>query len=101
MTAKSECQCCYGSGRVIRDPDIGTDQECFVCEGLGIILDAHGLNHYSASEITVYKQPEPVGYWVMQYSDEAQYVLFAIYAKPTDEQINNTESLLGWKWRDA
>lgn len=39
MTAKSECQCCYGSGRVIRDPDIGTDQECFVCEGLGIILE--------------------------------------------------------------
>ena len=39
MTAKSECKCCYGSGRVPRDPDIGTDQECFVCDGIGVILD--------------------------------------------------------------
>jgi hypothetical protein len=27
------CGACNGSGRMVRDPDIGTDQECFVCEG--------------------------------------------------------------------
>ena len=29
------CGGCGGSGRVPRDPDIGTDQECFVCDGTG------------------------------------------------------------------
>ena len=31
------CGGCGGSGWVSRDPDIGTDQECFVCEGAGVI----------------------------------------------------------------
>ena len=29
------CGNCGGSGRMVRDPDIGTDQECFVCDGSG------------------------------------------------------------------
>ncbi len=29
------CGGCGGSGWVPRDPDIGTDQECFVCNGSG------------------------------------------------------------------
>lgn len=33
----SMCGCCDGSGRMVRDPDIGTDQECFVCDGTGYI----------------------------------------------------------------
>ena len=36
LEAKDEpvaCGACNGSGRMVRDPDIGTDQECFVCEG--------------------------------------------------------------------
>ena len=28
-----------GSGQMVRDPDIGTDQECFVCEGSGFYED--------------------------------------------------------------
>jgi hypothetical protein len=31
------CGGCGGSGWVPRDPDIGTDQECFVCGGSGVI----------------------------------------------------------------
>ncbi len=31
------CPCCNGSGWVVRDPDIGTDQECFVCDGTGVV----------------------------------------------------------------
>ena len=30
------CGGCYGSGWITRDPDIGTDQECFVCGGSGV-----------------------------------------------------------------
>jgi hypothetical protein len=30
------CNHCNGSGRMVRDPDIGTDQECFVCDGAGV-----------------------------------------------------------------
>jgi len=30
------CGHCNGSGRMVRDPDIGTDQECFVCDGAGV-----------------------------------------------------------------
>lgn len=31
----TECGACSGTGRVVRDPDIGTDQECWVCNGSG------------------------------------------------------------------
>jgi DnaJ-class molecular chaperone len=27
------CSYCNGTGWVVRDPDIGPDQECFVCDG--------------------------------------------------------------------
>jgi hypothetical protein len=30
-----QCGCCGGSGWMVRDPDIGTDQECFACNGTG------------------------------------------------------------------
>jgi hypothetical protein len=33
------CRACNGSGRIVRDPDIGTDQECFVCDGSGVFED--------------------------------------------------------------
>jgi hypothetical protein len=33
------CDACNGSGWVVRDPDIGTDQECFVCDGTGVSDD--------------------------------------------------------------
>jgi hypothetical protein len=44
--------------------------------------------------------PRPVGYWVL-YKDGALNTSFAMYNKPTDEQIKNTEQLLGWHWKDA
>lgn len=34
---KMVCGHCNGTGRMVRDPDIGTDQECFVCDGTGEI----------------------------------------------------------------
>jgi hypothetical protein len=43
--------------------------------------------------------PKIVGYWVL-YPD-APGIKFAMYSKPTAEQITNTEQLLGWGWEDA
>jgi hypothetical protein len=44
--------------------------------------------------------PSPVGFWVL-YKEGLLNTSFAMYHKPTDEQIKNTEQLLGWQWRDA
>jgi hypothetical protein len=32
-----ECPMCGGSGWMPRDPDIGTEQECFVCDATGLV----------------------------------------------------------------
>ena len=50
-----------------------------------------------------YAIPEPpkiVGYWIL-YAQANPHISFAIYHKPTPEQIENTTKLLGWTWRDA
>ena len=49
--------------------------------------------------VKIAKQPKPVGCWCL-YSTESPYVGFMMYGKPTEEQIRNTENLLGWKWKD-
>jgi len=51
------------------------------------------------TKITIYKPPKPVGYWCL-YSG-GPTTKFAMYQKPTDEQIKNTTELLGWIWEDA
>jgi hypothetical protein len=45
-------------------------------------------------------QPDPIGAWVL-YTNAPIKTKFMMYAKPTDEQIKNTEELLGWKWEDV
>jgi DnaJ-class molecular chaperone len=40
---KIVCGACNGSGRMPRDPDIGTDQECFVCDGTGEVDESLGV----------------------------------------------------------
>ena len=53
------------------------------------------------SGITFNKQPDAVGFWRLSYGNNANYTQFAMYAKPTDEQIKNTKELLGWDWVEA
>ena len=55
---------------------------------------------YSSGQLAFATQPKPVGYWVM-YPGSAWKTMFTIYHRPTDEQIKNTEELLGWGWEDA
>ena len=51
---------------------------------------------------TIFSPPKPIGYWVLYPNDEGLTVTkFSMYNKPTDEQIKNTEELLGWKWENA
>ena len=56
----------------------------------------HNLVRYAIAT----PQPKPVGYWVL-YENAPVKTKFAMYHKPTDEQIRNTEQLLGWKWEDV
>lgn len=49
---------------------------------------------------TIALPQKPVGYWVL-YPNATLHTQFSMYHKPTDEQIKNTEQLLGWQWRDA
>lgn len=48
----------------------------------------------------MYEPPKPVGYWIL-YAQANPHTSFAMYHKPTPEQIENTYTLLGWTWRDA
>ena len=48
---------------------------------------------------TIYKPPKPVGYWCLYGGGHT--TKFAMYAKPTNEQIKNTTELLGWISEDA
>ena len=55
-----------------------------------------------AEKLVVYsmaKPPEPVGYWVLYPQSTYGHIAFAVYHKPTPEQIKNTEELLGWGWK--
>ena len=51
-------------------------------------------------EITLSKPPEPVGYWVM-YPGAVCCTKWPMFARPTDEQIENTKRLLGWGWEEV
>lgn len=50
---------------------------------------------------TVFTPPDPVGWWCIGTGPVAYgWTRFAIYNRPTDEQIKNTEALLGWVWTE-
>jgi len=64
LEAKDEpvmCGACNGSGHMVRDHDIGTDQKCFVCEGSGVFEDTTPPQR---------KEPEPV---VWMYQDKSTH----------------------------
>jgi hypothetical protein len=60
------CGHCNGSGRMVRDPDIGTDQECFVCDGAGVpaapVQEDWGPGPHECHSLTASVQ-EPVA-WI-------------------------------------
>ena len=53
-----------------------------------------------SDKITIETPPKPVGYWVL-YPEHGYQTKFSMYHRPTDEQIKNTEELLGWGWEDC
>lgn len=56
-------------------------------------LDGNGF-------VKTIKIPKAVGYWVLYPEGEIK-TKYAMFSKPTEEQIQNTEKLLGWGWEDA
>ncbi len=51
-------------------------------------------------QYTIVMPPKPVGWWCL-YQVQGYSTQFAVWDKPTDEQIKNTEELFGWKWKEA
>ena len=52
------------------------------------------MNHYE-----VWNPPPIKGYWQIGPGVQGGWsTRFAQYSRPTDEQIKNTEQLLGWVW---
>ena len=47
-----------------------------------------------------YEPPKPVGYWVLG-KGVGNYTRFAMWIKPTKEQIENHKTMLGWDWEDV
>jgi len=58
------CGHCNGSGRMVRDPDIGTDQECFVCDGAGVPaapVQEHQINQLEKFKNHVLANADAIG----------------------------------------
>jgi hypothetical protein len=51
-------------------------------------------------KVSFVEYPKPVGYWRLGYGAHI-HTQFPMYGRPTDEQIKNTEELLGWEWVEA
>ena len=62
--------------------------------GSGLAVDTKTV------QFTVHEPSKPVGYWVL-YPGPGSTFQIAVYNRPTDEQIKNTEQLLGWTWVEA
>ena len=58
------------------------------------------MNDIQTNKFVFMQPPKHIGYWVL-YPQGPINTKFAMYHKPTDDQIKNTEQLLGWKWEDA
>lgn len=52
------------------------------------------------NKLNIKPPPQPVGWWVLGagggYSTQ-----FAMFKRPTDEQIKNHREMLGWEWKEA
>ena len=62
-------------------------------------------NHFSelianTPTFTFAVPPKPVGFWVL-YPGSDTKIKFTVFVRLTDEQIKNTEALLGWGWEEA
>ena len=56
------------------------------------------------SNYKIYVPPKPIGAWIIDPPDNdtgtEPCLMFAVFKKPTTQQIKNTEETFGWKWRD-
>lgn len=61
---------------------------------------SNDLTSLDQTQCVFRRPPEPVGYWCLG-SGNGYYTQFAMWKKPTDEQIKNHYEMLGWVWRNA
>ena len=70
-----------------------------------ISLEDYCLNILDNAEARMFmkpaKPPKPVGYWVIGADEMGMWgTELPVYAKPTDEQIENHYRLLGWSYTE-
>jgi hypothetical protein len=70
---------------------------CAIFENLALER-INEMNKEGQQLFTVNPSQLIVGYWSL--SDDPMSPSFAMFKKPSDEQIKNAEELLGWKWID-
>jgi hypothetical protein len=51
------------------------------------------------SQYTIVMPPKPVGWWQITPDVNGGWsTRFAVYKKPEEHHIKNTEDMFGWKW---
>jgi len=53
------------------------------------------LKDFYVANITLHAPPNHEGYWTI-----GENFHIAVKKKPTEQQIKNTNELLGWEWKD-
>lgn len=77
------CGNCGGTGWMVRDPDIGTDQECFVCDGSGRYSESATPQPTKAREIERLRQDAARYRW-LRHGDNDEKVLKTYTSRPSE-----------------
>ena len=77
------CGNCGGTGWMVRDPDIGTDQECFVCDGSGRYSESATPQPTKAREIERLRQDAARYRW-LRHGDNDEKVLKTYNSRPSE-----------------
>ncbi len=77
------CGNCGGTGWMVRDPDIGTDQECFVCDGSGRYSESATPQPTKAREIERLRQ-DAMRYRWLRHGDNDEKVLKTYNSRPSE-----------------
>lgn len=100
LVGQDPCRACNGSGWMARDPDIGTDQECFVCDGSGkdsVEAYAYEVTYANGDQELMY--PTAVRYHI---DSDVEHTLTPLFTHPTPDDASLEQRIPdGWKFYGA
>ena len=96
-----QCNHCNGSGRMVRDQDINTDQECFVCEGRGAVEPEQPAQQQPVAYIEHHKGGDNL-VWDNPGANSSPLYTSPAQRKPlTDEVTDRCIEAADTRWADA